>query len=244
GPRTTSGTRSGTTRPPRRTSAPACATPRVPGPRRARRTRRAGPTPAPGRRRGSRRGPGRPRTRRRPARPRARSGSAPSPGTGQVPSGCRRSCSPRRAPRRRARRVRPPARAPRAARAPAAPSTGRRRSRACATLTRMSLQLDETAELGNVATRLLFENERVKVWEMLLEPGESSDLHRHGLDYLLYILEATRIDPDRPDRSSATYPVQPGQLVFVPRGGTERAVNRSAVRFRELLVELKDQDRS
>ena len=36
-----------------------------------------------------------------------------------------------------------------------------------------------TAEqYGNVATRLLLENERVKIWEMLLEPGESSDLHQ------------------------------------------------------------------
>jgi len=95
-------------------------------------------------------------------------------------------------------------------------------------------------ELGNVATRLLFENERVKVWEMDLAPGQSSDLHRHGLDYLLYILEGTTIDADRPDGESQSYPVRPGQLIWVPRGGTERAVNRSATRFRELLVELKD----
>lgn len=96
-------------------------------------------------------------------------------------------------------------------------------------------------ELGNVATRLLFENERVKVWEMLLEPGESSDLHRHALDYVLCILEGTSIDADRPDGGeSQSFPVQPGQVVFVPRGGTERAVNRSATRFRELLIELKD----
>src|SRR5438876_12195315 len=96
----------------------------------------------------------------------------------------------------------------------------------------------EAAQLGNVATRLLFENERVRVWEMRLEPGESSDLHRHGLDYLLYILEGTSIDADGADSSSASYPVHPGQLVWVPRGGTERAVNRSAVRLRELLIEL------
>ena len=95
-------------------------------------------------------------------------------------------------------------------------------------------------ELGNVATRLLFENERVKVWEMLLEPGESSDLHRHGFDYLLYILEGNSIDADRPDGTSQSYPVHPGQLVWVPRGGTERAVNRSTTRFRQLLVALKD----
>ncbi len=95
-------------------------------------------------------------------------------------------------------------------------------------------------EFGNVATRLLFENERVKVWEMRLEPGEASDLHRHTLDYLLYILEGTSIDADRPDGTSSRFPVEPGRTFFVPRGGTERAVNRSGTRFHELLVELKD----
>jgi quercetin dioxygenase-like cupin family protein len=95
-------------------------------------------------------------------------------------------------------------------------------------------------ELGNVATRLLLENDRVKVWEMVLEPGESSDLHRHTMDYVLYILEGTAIDADRPDGTSDSYPVRPGQVIWVVRGGTERAVNRSATRFRELLVELKD----
>ena len=97
-----------------------------------------------------------------------------------------------------------------------------------------------TEPLGDVATKLLFENERVKIWEMLLEPGESSDLHRHGLDYVLCILEGTSIDADRPDGTSQRFPVEPGQVVFVPRGGTERAVNRSGTRFREILVELKD----
>jgi mannose-6-phosphate isomerase-like protein (cupin superfamily) len=100
--------------------------------------------------------------------------------------------------------------------------------------------MSQAQELGQVATRLLFENERVKVWEMLLEPGESSDLHRHTLDYLLYILEGTSIDADQPDGSSFTIPVEAGQILFVPRGSTERAVNRSNARFRELLVELKD----
>src|SRR3989442_1161376 len=84
----------------------------------------------------------------------------------------------------------------------------------------------EAAQLGNVATRLLFENERVKVWEMRLEPGESSDLHRHTLDYLLYILEGTSIDADRPDGESSRFPVGPARAhliastTFVPAGGS------------------------
>ena len=39
-------------------------------------------------------------------------------------------------------------------------------------------------ELGNIGTALLFENDHVRVWEMKLEPGESSPLHRHVHDYL------------------------------------------------------------
>jgi mannose-6-phosphate isomerase-like protein (cupin superfamily) len=98
----------------------------------------------------------------------------------------------------------------------------------------------QPSELGDVATRLLLENERVKIWEMLLEPGESSALHRHTMDYVLYILEGTSIDADCPDGTTASFPVKPGQLVYIERGNTERAVNRSGTRFRELLIELKD----
>jgi quercetin dioxygenase-like cupin family protein len=94
--------------------------------------------------------------------------------------------------------------------------------------------------LGDVATRLLFENERVKVWEMLLEPGEASDRHRHTMDYLLCILEGESIDADADDGSSIRVPVEPGAVFYIGRGRTETAINRAAVRYREILIELKD----
>lgn len=100
--------------------------------------------------------------------------------------------------------------------------------------------MSEASKLGDVATRLLLENERVKIWEMRLEPGESSDLHRHTMDYVLCILEGTTIDADQPDGTSLSFPVNPGQVVYIGRGNVERAVNRSPTLFRELLIELKD----
>jgi len=100
--------------------------------------------------------------------------------------------------------------------------------------------VNQTPQLGNVATRLILENDRVKIWEMLLEPGESSDLHQHTLDYVLCILEGTSIDADPPDGATVQYAMKPGQTFYVKRGSTERAVNRSTVRFREILIELKD----
>jgi hypothetical protein len=39
-------------------------------------------------------------------------------------------------------------------------------------------------KLGDVANRLLFESDRVKVWEMDLAPGDSSDFHEHTLPYV------------------------------------------------------------
>ena len=49
---------------------------------------------------------------------------------------------------------------------------------------------------GAVANRFLFENDRVRVWQMDLAPGESSDFHEHTLPYVLCIVEGDTVDPD------------------------------------------------
>jgi hypothetical protein len=97
----------------------------------------------------------------------------------------------------------------------------------------------EDRPLGNVATKLLFENELVRVWEMDLAPGERSDRHRHDLPYLLCIVEGSRIDADIEGVGRVEIPVQPGSVFFVPSGATETASNPSRERFREILIELK-----
>src|SRR5262249_18604972 len=78
--------------------------------------------------------------------------------------------------------------------------------------------------LGDVATRVLFENAWVKVWEMTLAPGETSALHRHDRPYLMCVLEGTRIDATIVDKGNLQIPVQPGSVLFVPPGDTERAI--------------------
>lgn len=94
--------------------------------------------------------------------------------------------------------------------------------------------------LGDVATHLLFENDHVKVWEMQLEPGEASDRHHHRYEYFFVVLEGESIDADFENGKSIRIPVAKGQVIYVPPGNTETAVNRSAIRYREILVELKD----
>ena len=93
--------------------------------------------------------------------------------------------------------------------------------------------------LGDVATKLLFENERVKVWQMDLAPGESSDFHEHTLPYVICVIEGDTVDADFENGKTMTVPVAPNQIYFVEPGSRETAVNRSTKRFREFLIELK-----
>ena len=47
--------------------------------------------------------------------------------------------------------------------------------------------------LGEIATELIFENERVKMWALIVDPGEKSDWHLHELDYMVVNLEADEV---------------------------------------------------
>jgi hypothetical protein len=49
------------------------------------------------------------------------------------------------------------------------------------------------ARYGPVGSRILFENDFVRVWEISLEPGEHLPLHYHALPYLVVIIEAAHI---------------------------------------------------
>jgi hypothetical protein len=101
-------------------------------------------------------------------------------------------------------------------------------------------------KLGDVATKLLFENERVRIWEMRLDPGESGAVHRHDLDYVLVQIEGDRMavvpEPDSGGsfREYLEAPVFPGQTIFLSRGGIETAKNVGQRAYREILIELKD----
>jgi len=100
------------------------------------------------------------------------------------------------------------------------------------------------AELGGVGGRILFEDDRVRIWELILEPGEASDLHRHDHDYYLVIFSGDQV-AGVPPKGSGMEPfvgkVPPqGNTVAVPKGGTEWAVNVGNQTYHEILIELKD----
>ncbi len=102
----------------------------------------------------------------------------------------------------------------------------------------------QAEQLGPVATRTLFENDDVRVWEMDLQPGEVCGLHHHTLDYVLFILSSASVGALRrgenpPGGKPRGLPLHARATYFVPAGGIESAHNVGDTRFHEALFELK-----
>jgi hypothetical protein len=102
-----------------------------------------------------------------------------------------------------------------------------------------------TGPIEQVGTRLMFENDRVRVWDLALEPGESIAAHIHRLDYF-YIIESGGLirfaDPDQPGDQRDVQFVD-DEVAFRevgPAGKIDhRLTNIGTKRHRNFVIELK-----
>ena len=96
-------------------------------------------------------------------------------------------------------------------------------------------------KLGKVATKLLLENHRVKIWELDLAPRQSSDWHHHILDYITVGL--TNSGPMRREfedgTSDITHP-QLGQWRYAEKHQPHVVTNTGTTRHRNILIEIKE----
>ena len=102
------------------------------------------------------------------------------------------------------------------------------------------------APLGDIASRVLFEDDRVRIWELALEPGEETAPHKHDLDYYIIVVDGDGIAAVPHVTStgdSAEYiaveDCKRGDVVPMKAGGVELARNIGTKPFYEILVELK-----
>jgi predicted metal-dependent enzyme (double-stranded beta helix superfamily) len=96
----------------------------------------------------------------------------------------------------------------------------------------------------NVGTRLMFENERVRVWDLALAPGESMPTHIHRDDYLFIVVnggDLRHIDRENPDNDKPVR-LETDRVVFnEANGGTvhNELLNVGDTPYRNFIIELK-----
>jgi quercetin dioxygenase-like cupin family protein len=83
-----------------------------------------------------------------------------------------------------------------------------------------------------------FENEFVRVYDVLVEPGDSTLYHTHSSDYVFVNLTNTQLKAQIKGSASVDLPVTIGQTVFTKATITHRVVNPDKVPFRNITVEI------
>ncbi len=99
---------------------------------------------------------------------------------------------------------------------------------------------------NNIGTELLFENDRVRVWDMTLQPGQESPLHVHEGDYLFVYVTPSRLTAFLEDKPPFTNEFDDGfvQYTEVGQGIWHKIRNDSDQVHRQILVEFKGPSRS
>ena len=103
-----------------------------------------------------------------------------------------------------------------------------------------------TEPTSDVGTRVMFENDRVRVWDLALAPGESLQKHIHRLDYFFIVESGGLIRFADPDNPSDYRDVQfhDDQVTYVEAHGGKvdnRLTNVGGKRHRNYVIELKPQ---
>lgn len=101
-------------------------------------------------------------------------------------------------------------------------------------------------KLGPIATKVIYEDEQVRIWDQRLGVGEELAPHRHDLDYVLVDVQGDRVEAETlpgttsPHQGQFTLEVGRGKTWVVPKGAVERAKNTGTVPYRAILIEFKE----
>ncbi len=110
--------------------------------------------------------------------------------------------------------------------------------------------------MAGVGTQKVFEDDRVIVWHLDLEPGEQGERHTHTLDYVIRIVSGSTLEVQGPEgevldtveleAGGATSFKVVGDVIEADRPGypavpaTHSAKNIGPTRFQEVLIEFKN----
>ena len=93
--------------------------------------------------------------------------------------------------------------------------------------------------LGPVGQEILLENDKVRVWHVALNPGESQPLHHHGLPYVVVAVQGAKNVIHTADGERIEVVEETGGIVFREPGQTHMLTNDGDTVYIGRIIELK-----
>ena len=93
---------------------------------------------------------------------------------------------------------------------------------------------------GAVGQEIILENDRVRVWHISLDPGETQPLHHHGLAYVVIAVQGARNVIHTAAGERIEVEEETGGVVYREPGQTHMLTNAGHTVYVGRIVELKD----
>ena len=94
-------------------------------------------------------------------------------------------------------------------------------------------------QLGDVGTEMKWEDDHVRTWDLVLEPGQSSDWHRHTRPYVFIVTRPGRLKADYDDGTSSERDYALGEIVQGQCGSIHRVTNVGDALYSNSIIEIK-----
>ena len=93
--------------------------------------------------------------------------------------------------------------------------------------------------LGDIATTVLFENDKVRIWNLIVKPGEVSPWHLHENDYVTVCVEGGGLDVEFDDGTKSKGSAEVGVWTYHGEHTVHRVMNNTDKTYKNVLLELK-----
>ena len=93
--------------------------------------------------------------------------------------------------------------------------------------------------LGDIASVVLFEDDRVKIWNLIVDPGKASAWHSHKNDYITVVVEGGGLTVEYEDGTSEVGSSGIGDWGYRTEHRVHRVVNHTDALYKNVLIELK-----
>ncbi len=94
-------------------------------------------------------------------------------------------------------------------------------------------------QLGDVGTERKWEDDYVRTWDLVLEPGQSSDWHLHTRPYVFIVTRPGRLLAEYDDGTSAERDYALGEIVQGQCGSIHRVTNVGDALYSNSIIEIK-----
>ncbi len=95
-------------------------------------------------------------------------------------------------------------------------------------------------EMGDIGTEFQFEDADISVWDLALEPGQSSAWHHHTRRYVFIVTRPGTLKTEYEDGSTSVSNLRLGQVVKGKKDAVHRVTNVGEQLYSNAIIELQD----